>query len=453
VDFVSDLRLVRDLDIVRYYTVLRVAKMSRDSTCSPLSDRPTSGTRWALFLLFLYFSFPKVAVFPIGLRLQDFILIFGWLLLLIKYINKKKIPLPKAIFVFILYFFFTGTIAYLFTSNNYNFLVPVRLLEYFGVIGLALSIRREPSFVKLIFYLWAFQVTASFLQVFGLLGSISDNYGYLDDVSHQIHGVTGGPWELACFIVLLSAYLGSHGSYSPRKKIIVYLLTGVVVIYTGSRSGFAAYALLIIWSLRHTNIFRSLAVGVVTTILLVPSFFLLGSEFKFSELPVYKRSENIFAISEARDYFLTGLELSPNNPSEFNAYELKIDSEGVDISLSQRLTKWFVAINSVKQNWLFISFGLGPGTWGKSLDGGWLRLITEMGIVGLVIFLIVMANFSKVTGSRIFFGLVAINMVFIDIYINSTVVPLLVLFFYYFRNVKTPPGCNLVNRSRPKMSV
>jgi hypothetical protein len=59
--------------------------------------------------------------------------------------------------------------------------------------------------------------------------------------------------------------------------------------------------------------------------------------------------------------------------------------------------------------------GLGPGSLTPALDGGWLRLISETGVVGTVAFLLLMRRISSLSTSCLMavFAL-AVNMLMVD---------------------------------------
>ena len=88
------------------------------------------------------------------------------------------------------------------------------------------------------------------------------------------------------------------------------------------------------------------------------------------------------------------------------------------------------------QPWTIWIFGVGPGTLTPALDGGWLRVICETGIVGTLVFLSLLRKISRLSTccSMAVFAL-AINMLMIDAHMAYKVVAF--LFFLVGAQVQT----------------
>jgi hypothetical protein len=132
--------------------------------------------------------------------------------------------------------------------------------------------------------------------------------------------------------------------------------------------------------------------------------------------PLTDRSANLFSsdnFSGVAEYFSA---IDPFQDAE--SFSAVLNAEGGDMSWLMRISKWLSAIKL----WLLSPFnwllGVGPGTFGPSLDGGWIRLLTETGLVGLVLFA---TMFRRIAGmSPALLGIVCavfINMVTIDIHL------------------------------------
>jgi hypothetical protein len=67
------------------------------------------------------------------------------------------------------------------------------------------------------------------------------------------------------------------------------------------------------------------------------------------------------------------------------------------------------------ESWTVWIFGVGPGTLGPALDGGWLRLVSETGAVGTVAFLFLMRKISNLSIACSMSVLaLAVNMLMVD---------------------------------------
>jgi proteasome assembly chaperone (PAC2) family protein len=65
--------------------------------------------------------------------------------------------------------------------------------------------------------------------------------------------------------------------------------------------------------------------------------------------------------------------------------------------------------------WVVWILGLGPGALGPALDGGWLRLLAETGIVGTFAFLFMLRKISNLDRACVMAVLaLAANMVMVD---------------------------------------
>jgi hypothetical protein len=103
-----------------------------------------------------------------------------------------------------------------------------------------------------------------------------------------------------------------------------------------------------------------------------------------------------------------------------------LDSES-DTSWLLRATKWMYACKTWATTPVAWVIGLGPGMWGPSLDGGWLRLLTETGAIGLLAFVLFFNTLSSTPLLKAVRLCVYLNMAFIDIYISYKTMSLVFL--------------------------
>ena len=92
-----------------------------------------------------------------------------------------------------------------------------------------------------------------------------------------------------------------------------------------------------------------------------------------------------------------------------------------------RATKWMYAYKTwvtTPEAWVI---GLGPGMWGPSLDGGWLRLLTETGVLGVLAFVLFFNTLCSTPLLKAVRLCVFLNMAFIDIYISYKTMSLVFL--------------------------
>ena len=106
-----------------------------------------------------------------------------------------------------------------------------------------------------------------------------------------------------------------------------------------------------------------------------------------------------------------------------------------DISLEMRLLRWTIAIKTVLSSSVHTIFGMGPSFWGVALDGYYVRVFVESGILGLfsfIIFLYVSIIKSPCKIIRNYIVVLIITGVFIDIFVTDKAMFILWLFLGYF---------------------
>src|SRR6202035_430524 len=134
--------------------------------------------------------------------------------------------------------------------------------------------------------------------------------------------------------------------------------------------------------------------------------------------PLTERSENLFSVANI-ERFQDQYSKASVPDEKFEGWsEVYTADEYTDLSWLIRLARWIIAIKTWTNSPLAWFVGVGPGNWGPALDGGWLRVMSEWGLLGLSIFLVFLYRIAQI--SRATFALVvalAIIMLFIDIHI------------------------------------
>jgi hypothetical protein len=106
-----------------------------------------------------------------------------------------------------------------------------------------------------------------------------------------------------------------------------------------------------------------------------------------------------------------------------------IHSELGDMSFQIRIQKWFVIIKSALASPKILVFGMGAGAFGTAVDGNYVRILGESGLIGLTIYmmmlLFMLKRFNRQTLTFISLVSITITAAFIDILYSSKVMPLL----------------------------
>jgi hypothetical protein len=367
---------------------------------------------WPAVLLFL----PKINLIGFGdetagIRFDDVVLLLvaiflfsGWMVKLDFIIE----PFPAAVF---------AAVAAFCTSNLLNighssFLYSLRLVEYllFYWSGKAI-VRARFDFSLLAKSLLVINCVFIFLQFAEIVGGFSAD-GYERSLWRPFGLSANHPAEMGALLNLLFAAL----VFEPRKLTRFWGWSALIVIcifITGSRTALFAHCLLTLVYVYRSSMNKTrfvleasaIAAAVVAILVLIPN---TASE-RSADLLTW---QNVEAARTVYD--------SIPNEKQFTGFAEGGNSdeapEGVDVSLYMRGFKWIHVVKIMfTASWFVWIFGLGPGAFGPALDGGWLRLIGETGIVGTLAFIALLRKASRL-GAACAMAVIAlsINMVMID---------------------------------------
>lgn len=366
---------------------------------------------WPTVLLFI----PKINLISFrgetaGIRFDDFILLAVISLLLCSWIVNLDFridPVPAVGFAVVAVF----CISNLINADHSSILYSLRLVEYIIFFWSGkYFIRGHWDFPLVVKLLIAVNCGFIFLQSLGLVGGFTSE-GY--QLTGRPFGIsTNGPGEMGAFFNLAFAAL-VFGTKNATNFLYWSTLTGLCIFLTGSRSALLAHCLLIlVYMYQHS---RSKNAFVLRTAVI--SGFLVAV-FVVIPNPVSDRSADLFSRQNL-DVFRQIYDDIPVDRqfsvvAEGGAPE---DApEGVDISWYIRGFKWAqVAKTMFAESLTVWIFGLGPGTLGPALDGGWFRLIAETGVIGTVAFLSLMRKISSLNTSCSMAVLaLAVNMLMVD---------------------------------------
>lgn len=141
--------------------------------------------------------------------------------------------------------------------------------------------------------------------------------------------------------------------------------------------------------------------------------------------PLQERSTNLFSANNI-DLLQAAYAGVPDNPTVDKLYDVELADDDSDASWLMRAGKWCVAVKLWTYDAATLLLGIGPGSLGISLDGGWLRALIETGILGMVTLLFLVRSLWRISPLlRAMLIVMAINMLMIDIYISYKVVAFL----------------------------
>jgi uncharacterized protein with PQ loop repeat len=377
---------------------------------------------WMAGITVLLFFLPKINLFSMngetaGLRIDDVVLLIiaCWLLFgVVVYGRRAMLPVEISGACYSFWCLLSNGLNIAIYSQS-SVLYTIRFIEYFVFFYLGSLYAERHRIRPLAVWLLIANGAAIIFQSLHLIGGFSSE-GFKPSLDRPI-GLAGGPWEVGAIINFCLAVLIFDKTIKFRRVFAYFAITFGLLLVTGARIAlFANFVLLILWMKKVLWKRKDKALWIVTTGLCVGIFF---SALLLIPNKLTKRSEATFTKDNA-DYFikLYGL-IDPAKTSPSDLFEKlgRPDSADTDSSWLMRASKWAVATKLWIQTPTAWVFGVGPGTWGPALDGGWIRLITETGIVGFILFIQV---FRRAVSSIASYGVVAclyVNMLMIDMHL------------------------------------
>lgn len=330
-----------------------------------------------LFPLFwLAFFLPKIDVVPAfgsAIRVSDLLLCVA----LVSLSMSGHASVPRD----------AGSRAYLFFSA-YSFAVAlanyaplglassvfaVRVFEYFlwSVVGYNIARHVEPA--KLLRWFGAgfcLLIVWSVAEYSGLVPKL----GKFKAVGDRVTVNTSGPYEYAAVI---SLFLFLARSTKFRVAAFASLLL------TKSRVTTLAAACVLFFRYKIMRAAMILAVVALVPILALSEVD-VASGSRLDKLPSLDQLASVTATYyRAAPRIGSSEEYKARTHAGSGGLEL---ANVTDVSLEMRLLRWFTAIKAMTSSWWAPLVGLGPGYFGVALDGQYVRLLVETGVVGVALF-------------------------------------------------------------------
>lgn len=331
----------------------------------------------------------------------------------------------------------------------------VRLLEYFMFfyLGGIASQHLNGSLIFRSFFL--FNILLMVLQKLNLAGGVI-SAGYHADVSERVQGIASFPSEMGLLLNLLFCYM-IYDDSGPSKLVNMirspdirhvlrklypywmFCLVGTFVIFTGNRISILALTVCFFFRIKQDFSFRSLSSWMMLTVL-IPTVLGVTSYLIVQTAGVYERSLDLFSWKN--------LELFEIVWNKIDIAQMPMGNEGIlsdqyDMSWWLRIHKWLFVTKSYLLNPECYLQGLGPGFCGAALDGGILRIVTEYGVIGAILFWKFFASLYRLNRQAKWMVIAfAINMIFFDAYLAyKTMSVLLFACGYIFERLQV--GVNL----------
>ncbi len=366
-----------------------------------------------VFLLFtVKVNLLDVAGETAGLRLDDLLILAmgavlatGWL---VRW--RTRLATIEVWFVLMLAVFLISNLWNLEVNHQSSVLYTVRLVEYFLFFYLGIYYTEFYRLVPLVVAWLVVNGVLMVLQVLNLVGAFAAG-GY-NVTAGRAMGITGGAWEVGAIINFCFAILVAEHKYSTRQVLALFAATFALLLLTGARMPTVAHiVLLLIYFARNSrNSFIFLlkvvapVAAVVGIVLLIPN-------------PLTQRSAHLLSFNNLQ-LFVDQYTLLPA-PDQFTEMPaLPGNVAGIDFSWMVRVVKWVYYVKVWLNQPMAWFIGLGPGYTGIALDGGWLRIVLEAGLLGTACFIALFRALSRLhVAMRDIALALFISMLMIDIHI------------------------------------
>lgn len=403
---------------------------------------------WILFFCLPLLFLPKINLFSVaeketaGIRIDDLILlVFSFVIFWGRSILQKRLGnIEKWIFILIGFSLFSYALNRLLVTFNllhvpasiFYVFRPLEYFMFFYIGALASQFFKLNALIKALF-LW--NLILMLLQRIELIGQFSI-LGYSSFASDRVTGIASFPSEAGLLLTILFCFLIYDEDANHRllenipvifQKTYTYwlfLICATLVIFTGSR--IAILALVSAFSFRVVNdlknfsliswliafIFTSAAVVVITLAIMHTD-------------SVFVRSAQLLSF---RNFELVEKVWDHIDLSQDPIGQEAVSNQNYDTSWWMRIHKWCYALKTYYMHPESYLSGLGPGFAMAALDGGFLRVLIEYGVIGCFLFWKLFSSIYQTSKQLKWIIIVfLINMLFFDAYLAYK--PMSLMFF------------------------
>lgn len=359
-------------------------------------------------------------------------------------LKKKMCTIERLVFAIVAFSVLSFLLNRLFVSQGWlhvdaSLFYCLRILEYFifFYIGAMAAQFFDTAAVIRAFFVWNLALMA--LQKFGLIGQFSIE-GYVSDASGRVVGIASFPSEAGMLLDMMFAYLLFQEGFAYRYSKLMpaelrslvhrthacwlFLLTSVMVIITGSRIAIGALAVVFLFKVKEILKKGGVAMWAATAAFLIICA-ALAAVLMQNTSAIAERSAGLLSMKNIE---LIGVVWEKINLDYDPIGNESVKYAAYDMSWWMRIHKWCYALKIYWLNpecWLQ---GVGPGFAMAALDGGWLRVLTEYGIIGSVLFWrLFSAIYKQSTQLKWMVVTFGFNMIFFDVYLAYK--PMSLLFF------------------------
>lgn len=405
-----------------------------------LADNESAGIRIDDVILLLFACLFFWAHTSLGQRLSD---IERWVLILVGF-SLLSFSLNR-LFIFFGLLHVKASIFYC-----------LRILEYFlfFYIGIfSVLFFRAGSIVKTLF-LW--NLVLMLLQKIELIGQFSI-YGYLPTASDRVTGAASFPSEAGVLINMMFCFLIYDEDRNKQLWVMLppllraffaktyaywlFLICVMLVIFTGSRIAILGLAIAFLFRIKDDLKNGSPGIWIFAAAFVIMTAALMTLAIMHTD-SLSIRSAGLLSMQNVelveRVWEKIDLSLDPIG-------QKSVPNKNCDKSWWIRIHKWCYALKTYYLHPETYLQGIGPGFAMAALDGGFLRILTEYGLIGCLIFWKILSPiYHKSKQLKWMVVVFLINMIFFDVYLAYK--PMSLLFFitgcaYNLAEIKTPATC------------
>lgn len=322
-----------------------------------------------LFLIAMLINLPKINLFSVGsfdqgIRIDDLIVVF--IALKVLFSRNFIRAMPRKVFLIWVYISFSSILAIILFEGNdlLRIIYLLRVTEYCLFAAALYSLKSSINLLDLL------KLTL-LIQLFAILFEFSQG-------STRPSGTFAGPWELTTVLGLMCfacTIIYPNEGFKKFNYLIILLLANFLTLSrTGLVATFVAFA----------SSYRSFIIPMSIFLSLAAVFIVYADLSSIPWLQVIFRSGNLDlvyaliegALNETRPEILTSL-----NNADF--------SQTASPSLAVRFNIWLNLIElwaSIEFFVLKLLFGIGLGSISVVVDGFYIRLFFELGLIGTIFY-------------------------------------------------------------------
>ncbi len=385
-------------------------------------------------------SIPGISI---GIRIDDLIVAILTVYLFIKdrKMFMKDTHLRKLSLVFGVYFFsciistIVGILLH-YVSPMLSILYLFRKVEYFVFLyfGYKYFQQKDNKLFSILSGVIVFHLIICILQYFGILGAFQNGKMIDGLIQNRVCSTFNGAYELSAFLLLLLPIYLYDIFYEKKTILKSSFLTGAIlfmIVLSESRISLITFFIIAFFMFFHFCIKKNkkyiFIMGITFLVCIIIFGVLKANNAKllnrFHSLSFSNFIETTTCAWTYKDFdlYLDKNVWVPN----YNCLSI-----GMDASWNVRINHWMQLIDGTIRSPLF---GLGPSITSKAADGEYIRVLSESGMVGLLLWLYLLYTIIKLlntTNNKMFviskyalYGLM-VGAIFIDVFSASKVMML-----------------------------